>query len=1027
MSEKEAVMERKLIDQLTKGVSQWTYRPDIRTEEDLWANFRDKLNQNNKAVLNGQDITDSEFRQIREFIDKVSRTPFKAGCWLAGENGVAQIALVRDEAAQGKIMLKVVNNREIAGGNSSYEVINQYTSTHVNDLDEDRRFDVTLLINGMPMIQIELKNRDHPFMDGFRQIQKYSEQGHYQGLFGLLQMFVVTNGTDTRYIAAAPAGELNARFLTSWLDEKNELVTDYLDFAKAVLSIPAAHKMVGKYSVMDKTRECVILLRPYQIHAIEAIRLASYQGQSGFIWHTTGSGKTLTSYNVTKNLLDIPSIDKTLFLIDRKDLDTQTTDEFQAYAETDSLDVDETDNTRDLEKKLLAKGSQAIVTTIQKLQTLLRRYSGKAIEEDPKKRGKYKKLKALHLAFIVDECHRTVSPRTKRILEQYFRDALWYGFTGTPLFGENKKKVEGNLPDTTEKLYGPCLHNYTIKEAIRNGAVLGFNVEMHDNLTDEELLELAAKLKLSSPQELRYLERWKLEEKVLDGYRNIFHEDFYDNDDHKKEVIRYILDKCEGKFGMNKGEGHTYDAILTVGSIEEAQTYYNMFKELVAEGAVSERVQKKLPDFPKIAITYTVGENQDGARANQALMKASLADYNGLFHTHFTLEDNLRGYNEDLQKRLARKEEKYRDRSEQLDLVIVVNRLLTGFDAPCLSTLFVDRYPMPPQNIIQAFSRTNRIFDATKIYGQIVIFRTPGTYKKDIDDAIYLYSNGGSPSDVMAPTYEEMEKRLRKAITGMEKAAQGIEGQDLKALETDELTHYAKAYQELDHTLASIFVYTEWEDEFLSKRYGLSEKKLEDYKGRYQNIIAELRERKDHTGGDVDPDIPDIDIEYELEATSSAVINYKYIVALIQKYIPKASALLAPDATKNEVLIQKSLEKLAKSNPKLTEIIERVWEKIKAHPVDFTGQSAMDLIQAEIHQTVEGKVRDLADTWCANVEDIKFHAYHYKETDDLMDLKLNYQAYKEKGGTLFKLLYLSTAREEIKKAIQDSIRPLLEF
>lgn len=609
MSEKEAVMERKLIDQLTKGVSQWTYRPDIRTEEDLWANFRDKLNQNNKAVLNGQDITDSEFRRIREFIDKVSRTPFKAGCWLAGENGVAQIALVRDEAAQGKIMLKVVNNREIAGGNSSYEVINQYTSTHVNDLDEDRRFDVTLLINGMPMIQIELKNRDHPFMDGFRQIQKYSEQGHYQGLFGLLQMFVVTNGTDTRYIAAAPASELNARFLTSWLDEKNELVTDYLDFAKAVLSIPAAHKMVGKYSVMDKTRECVILLRPYQIHAIEAIRLASYQGRSGFIWHTTGSGKTLTSYNVTKNLLDIPSIDKTLFLIDRKDLDTQTTDEFQAYAETDSLDVDETDNTRDLEKKLLSKGSQAIVTTIQKLQTLLRRYSGKAIEEDPKKRGKYKKLKALHLAFIVDECHRTVSPRTKRILEQYFRDALWYGFTGTPLFGENKKKVEGNLPDTTEKLYGPCLHNYTIKEAIRNGAVLGFNVEMHDNLTDEELLELAAKLKLSSPQELRYLERWKLEEKVLDGYRNIFHEDFYDNDDHKKEVIRYILDKCEGKFGMNKGEGHTYDAILTVGSIEEAQTYYNLFKELVAEGAVSERVQKKLPDFPKIAITYTVGEN----------------------------------------------------------------------------------------------------------------------------------------------------------------------------------------------------------------------------------------------------------------------------------------------------------------------------------------------------------------------------------------------------------------------------------
>lgn len=1027
MSEKEAVMEKKLIEQLTKGVSQWTYRPDIRTEDDLWNNFRDKLNRNNKAVLDGLEITDSEFLQIKAFINETGMTPFKAGCWLAGENGVAQIPLVRDDVKRGQIKLKVVNNREIAGGNSSYEVINQYISSHVQDLDEDRRFDVTLLINGMPMIQIELKNRDHPFMDGFRQIQKYSEQGHYQGLFGLLQMFVVTNGVDTRYIAAAPAEKLNARFLTSWLDDKNELVTDYLDFAQAVLSIPAAHKMVGKYSVMDKTSERVILLRPYQIHAIEAIRQASYQGISGFIWHTTGSGKTLTSYNVTKNLLDIPSIDKTLFLIDRKDLDTQTTDEFQAYAETDSIDVDETDNTRDLEKKLISNDSNAIVTTIQKLQTLLRRYSDKKVDENPKLKGKYMRLKALRIAFIVDECHRTVSAKTKRILEQYFRDSLWYGFTGTPIFAENRKNVNGDLPDTTEKLYGPCLHNYTIKEAIKNGAVLGFNVQMHDNMTDDELLQLASDLKLSSPQELQYLSRLELEEKVLKGYSDTFHKDFYDNDKHKEEVIRYILNKCEGKFALNKGEGNTYDAILTVGSIEEAQTYYALFKKLIASGAVSERIKKKLPDFPKIAITYTVGENQDGARANQTLMKESLEDYNAMFSTHFTLKDNLKGYNEDLQKRLARKEGKYLVRSEQLDLVIVVNRLLTGFDAPCLSTLFVDRYPMPPQNIIQAFSRTNRIFDNTKIYGQIVIFRTPGIYKKAVDDAIFLYSNGGSPSDVMAPTYDEMEKKLRKAVSEMKKSAKAVEGQDIKTLETDELTYYAKAYQVLDHAIASISVYTEWDDDFLSTKYGLPDKTLEKYKGRYQNIIAELRTRKEDTSSGDEPDIPKIDIEYELEATSSAVINYKYIINLIQKYIPRTDTLVDPDADRNETLIKKSLEKLAKSNPQLTEIIKRVWESIKAHPWDYTGQSAMKLIQDEIDRTVDSMAKVLANKWCASVEDIKFHSYHYKETDDLMDLKLDYQAYKANGGTLFKLKYLGAARAEIKKAIREEIRPILEF
>lgn len=1022
MSEKEALMEKKLIDLLRKGESQWTFNQDITNEDELWENFRKKLNQNNIAVLNGQEITDNEFKQIKAFINEKAQSPYTAGVWLSGENGVAQIPLVRDDVKESRIILQVVNNREIAGGRSSYEVISQYRSPKKSELDENRRFDVTLLINGIPMIHIELKNRDHPFMDGFRQIQKYVAQGHFTGLFGMVQMFVVTNGEDTRYIAASES--LNENFLTAWVDKNNNPVNDYLDFAKEVLNIPAAHYMVGKYSVMDNTRKKVIILRPYQIHAIEAIRNASMRRQSGFIWHTTGSGKTLTSYNVTKNLLDIPSIDKTLFLIDRRDLDTQTTDEFQSYAETDSIDVDETTNTKDLEKKLLDGRKQAIVTTIQKLQNVIKWYSKAKAETNPKIRKVYEKLNNLHIAFIVDECHRTVTPETKRILEQYFADSLWYGFTGTPIFAENKKAVKGDLPDTTEKLYGPMLHTYTIKEAIKNKAVLGFNVEMHDNMTEQELIDLGVELKAGSEKQLSYDDRETLERKVLGAYKAVCKKDFYDNVDHKKEVVRYILNKCAGKFGMNKGEGKTYDALLTVGSIKEAQEYYKLFKEM--KGEVSDQIKRKLPDFPKFAITYTVGENQDGALANQTEMKASLADYNAMFGTNFSLDDGLRGYNTDLQKRLARKESKYKSRDEQLDLVIVVDRLLTGFDAPCLSTLFIDRPPMPPQNLIQAFSRTNRVFDNTKTYGQIVIFRTPAIYQKAVDEAIYLYSNGGSPSDVMAPTYEEMQKKLKRAIKELRKIAKKPEDIDLTD-DTEILTKFAKAFQELDKILAAIFVYTDWNPADLTDVYKLPPAEIDRYNGKYQNVIDELKKRKGGSGDPDDPvEIPDIDIEYELEATSGAVINYRYIVALIQKYIPKKEALVY-DVPNEEKRIKDSLKALAKSNKQLTGIIQSVWDKIRKHPEDYVGKNAMDLIREEIDFTIQSKIDALANKWCCSANDIKFHALHYREDDTFSDLTFDYKAYKAKGGTERKLMYEDSAVEDIKRVIHDEILPLLDF
>lgn len=396
MAELESVIEQKLIEQLIYGDSQWTYREDLKTEADLWKNFRYILEQNNKERLNGEPLSDAEFEQVKNQLQFSSF--YKAGEWLVGENGKVMVHVQRDTE---RLHLIVMNHEHIAGGSSVYEVINQYNALKMDEDSSvnarDRRFDVTLMINGLPMIHIELKNKQHSYMDGFWQIKKYIGEGKFTGIFSAVQMFVISNGVDTKYFSAASDTELNPKFISGWLDKENNAVSDYLVFAKSVLRIPEAHEMIARYTVLDEEAKRLILLRPYQIHAIEAIRDASKTGKSGFVWHTTGSGKTLTSYKATRNLLmDIPAIDKAIFLIDRKDLDTQTTMAFQAYANNDLIDVDETDNVFDLKKKLKSDDRQVIVTTIQKLQRLITR---KLQEGTPE----YHKIKNLKIAFVVDD------------------------------------------------------------------------------------------------------------------------------------------------------------------------------------------------------------------------------------------------------------------------------------------------------------------------------------------------------------------------------------------------------------------------------------------------------------------------------------------------------------------------------------------------------------------------------------------------------------------------------------------------
>ncbi|WP_293705245.1 HsdR family type I site-specific deoxyribonuclease [uncultured Parasutterella sp.] len=1017
MSELESNIEKSLINQLTLGVSQWTYRPDIKNTEQLWANFRTKLNQNNIGVLKGKEITDPEMEQIKAYMAEQGASTYKAALWLAGEHGIAQIPLVREDATLGTVTLMAINNREVAGGHSSYEVINQFSPS---DADRDRRFDVSLLVNGIPLVHIELKNQDHPYMDAFRQIQKYCREGQFRGLFSFVQMFVVSNGTDTKYIASNINGEMGEKFLTSWVDEENKRVNGYLDFAKAALNVPMAHLMVGKYSVIDEANRRQILLRPYQIHAITKVREASRKNNSGYVWHTTGSGKTLTSYTVTKNLLDIPSIDKTIFLIDRKDLDKQTSDDFRSYAYNDDIDIDKTENTRDLEKKLLSNTRVAIVTTIQKLQNIIRKYSSDSLDASALK--KKNNLRNKRIAFVVDECHRTVSPQTKKELDDFFgepgRPSLWFGFTGTPIFAENKREALGNLARTTEELYGPVLHKYTIKEAIHDGAVLGFQIQSMGK-GKESLQEIALQNNLETQDKLADMSETDLEKLVLRRCE-ASNQDLYNNPTHREKVVDYILNRSSGKFNINAGAGNTFEAMLTCSSIKEAQAYYKLFKEFKKRGKIKEGIFSKLPDFPKVAITYTVGENEDGAQVNQKEMAEALKDYKEMFPKAPADISDLNAYNADLNKRLARKESRYRRREEQLDLVIVVDRLLTGFDAPCLSTIFLDRPPMKPQHLIQAFSRTNRIFNATKRYGQVVTLQYPLEYSKKIDEALLLYSNGGA-SEVSAPAWKTVKHDLKQAAQELKALTISSEDIDESSPESlEKIKLFVRAFQKVDRLLSSAQVYDEFEDEEERNSLGITVQKLQSMAGLYQNAREKIKK-----GGDDDLNPLMLDLDYELEAVKSFEVNYNYLMNLIQTFVPNETTEKTEIDPKADARVKKFIELYKRSNPAIGEIIEKFWDDLKQEPNNFAGKDVLVIMYSRVREIQDVALQMFSEEWAVPIEELNAVRDSWNG-GEVPELNGNYDEYSGRHDES-KLKYKHNLRKAAKKLFTNTLAPLQHF
>ncbi len=479
--------------------------------------------------------------------------------------------------------------------------------------------------------------------------------------------------------------------------------------------------------------------------------------------------------------------------------------------------------------------------------------------------------------------------------------------------------------------------------------------------------------------------------------------------------------------GLHKGIGKSYTSMLTAASIPDAVCYYDLFKEVKAgkhKVKVDESVKSKIHDFPKVAITYSLSENKELSAQHQEKMKEALDDYNEMFNTNFTLE-TIKVYNNDLNNRLSRKHDRFLARKEQIDIVIVVNRLLTGFDAPCLSTLFIDRSPMQPHHLIQAFSRTNRLFDIDKRYGQIVTFRTPNMYKKTVDDSFYLYSKGGITS-VLAPTWEEASTELYNAIKElMNIASAPSEIDDFNTLE--EMKKFAKAFQSFDKAYASIQVYSDYnQDDFINK-YNLTPEVIEEYKGKYQNVIEKIKEEIESA----DPNEVEFDIEYELQSVSKDTIDYAYIIMLMQTHVQNDHD---PDPEKpvDTSEIDRVLDEFEKTRPELASIMKIIWKDLQTNREKYRNKNLSVIIGDYVNEHINHHINKFASELFVNEQNLQFVAEHYnpdkedgKQVGESALLgSADYEAYKANTEKpLAKIKYRSKVRHGYKELIEKEVVP----
>ena len=874
----EAALEAEFIRLLTE--QGYEYLP-IHSEADLIINLRRQLEK-----LNNYVFSDSEWKQ------------FFSDCVANKNEGIAEKTrkiqedyvqvLHRDNGTTKNISL--IDKKNVH--NNSVQVINQYVTGQDAGAKHDNRYDVTVLVNGLPLVHIELKRRGVAIREAFNQINRYQRDSFWagSGLYEYVQIFVISNGTNTKYysnstrfnaIKDASSGKVKKEktsnsfeFTSFWADANNRVIPDLIDFTKTFFAKHTILNILAKYCVFT-SESMLMVMRPYQITATERIlnrieiannykKYGSIAG-GGYIWHTTGSGKTLTSFKTARLASNLPYIDKVLFVVDRKDLDYQTMKEYDRF---EKGAANSNTSTAVLKRQLEDDNCRIIITTIQKLSTFVNKNKGHEV---------YQK----HIVIIFDECHRSQFGDMHTAIVKNFKKYHIFGFTGTPIFAANTGAVRNPKMFTTEQTFGDQLHTYTIVDAINDKNVLPFRVDyiktmdVEPDIDDKDVWDIDREKAFMAPERIELVTKYILEHFDQKTYRG--------DKSYAFNVLTNISEVASARNGAveeikQKQRVSGFNSIFAVASVPMAKLYYAEFKRQMEADPT-----KKL----RIATIYSYGANEeetDGIldeenpedtsaldQSSRDLLDAAIRDYNEMFHTNYSTDgDKFQNYYKDVSLRMKNKE---------LDLLIVVNMFLTGFDATTLNTLWVDKN-LKMHGLIQAFSRTNRILNSIKTFGNIVCFRN---LQHRVDDAISLFGDKNASGivllksfkdyyygytdakDVLHPGYTDMIEELTTKFPLSEPQIIGEQNQkDFIAL--------FGAILRMRNLLLSF-------DEFAGKEI-LSERDLQDYLGRYQDLRDEWKRRREDKQKE---DITD-DIVFEIELIKQIEINIDYILLLVKKY-----------------------------------------------------------------------------------------------------------------------------------------------
>lgn len=918
---KELDFEKALIKVLcTKG-----WESDIiknPTEEDLIKNWANILFENNRNInrLGDYPLTRTEMNQIIDQIINL-RTPLQLNSFINGKTVAIKRDNPDDKQHYGKeVSLKIYDRDEIAAGQSRYQIVEQPILKTKSKLVNDRRGDLMLLINGMPVIHIELKKSGIPISEAEEQIRKYAYEGVYTGIYSLVQIFVAMNPEESVYYAnPGPDGKFNENYYFHWADFNNEPINNWKDVASTLLSIPMAHQLIGFYTVADSSDGVLKVMRSYQYYAASAIsdkvsktKWDEGNQRGGFIWHTTGSGKTMTSFKSAELIANSKDADKVIFLTDRLELGTQSLKEYKGFADCEDY-VQATENTRVLISKLTSEDPKdtLIVTSIQKMSNI-------KYEEDGLNERDIQKISLKRLVFIVDEAHRSTFGEMLFTIKTTFPKALFFGFTGTPIQKENEKNN-----NTTSMVFGNELHRYSIADGIRDKNVLGFDPYMVKTYKDGDIRKAVALEKAKAKTEEEVFTDPKKEEKYyqymdssyiqmaghkesgkyIKGIEDYVSTSQYTTEEHQRAVVSDIIEHWNTYSHNSK-----FHAIFATSSIEEAIKYYQLFKEMK----------------PSLRVTCLFDPNIDnkgGFKYKEEGLKEILDDYNKLYDLNYNMVTHSE-FKKDVAFRLAHKENHKgieRTPEKQLDLLIVVDQMLTGFDSKWVNTLYLDKV-IEYESIIQAFSRTNRLFGNDKPFGVIRYYRKTNTMARNIKDAVKLYS-GDKPLELFV---DKLPKNLEGINTTYKEikelfTSEGIENfekvPDDNAVSAKFVSLFNDFNVYLDAAKVQGFI---WDKEVYTYDDPVTEEHKEYHiyvtKREYEALLQRYKELSD---GDPDTTHTDDDIPYDLKSyiveIDSEKIDSDYMNSRFRKYLKELNKGSSPE------VVEKALSELHQSFASLSQ------------------------------------------------------------------------------------------------------------